>query len=74
MGAMQGHLEEARGLSAQLPREARPLMLPAVAVDLYLTALEKHDFNVFAAQLQNGGFTPLWYQVLVKYNLMLGKY
>ncbi|BDA44570.1 NADH dehydrogenase (ubiquinone) complex I, assembly factor [Coccomyxa sp. Obi] len=70
----KGHLEEARALSGQIPGEAKPLMLPAVAVDLYLAALEKHDFNVFATQLQSGGFTPLWYQILVKYNLMLGKY
>ena len=72
--AMQGHLDEARALSRQLPAEAKPLMLPAVAADLYLKALEKQDFNVFATQLQNGGFTPLWYQILVKYNLMLGKF
>ena len=71
---MQGHLDEARALSRQLPAEAKPLMLPAVAADLYLKALEKQDFNVFATQLQNGGFTPLWYQILVKYNLMLEKY
>lgn len=74
LNSMQGHLEESRALSGQLSAEAKPLMLPAVAVHLYLAALEKHDFNVFAPQLQKGGFTPLWYQILVKYNLTLGKY
>lgn len=76
MGVMhaQGHLDEARALSKQLPAEAKPLMLPAAAVDLYLKALEKHEFNAFAPQLQSGGFTPLWHQLLVKYNLMLGRF
>jgi hypothetical protein len=49
-------------------------MLPAVAVDLYRKALEKNEFNAFAPQLQTGGFTPLWHQLLVKYNLLLGNY
>ncbi|KAK9908552.1 hypothetical protein WJX75_009598 [Coccomyxa subellipsoidea] len=70
----KGHLDEARALSKQLPAEAKPLMLPAVAVDLYLKALEKNEFNAFAPQLQTGGFTPLWHQLLVKYNLLLGNY
>lgn len=67
-------MEEARKLSSQLPAVAKPLMLPSVAADLYLGALEKHDFNAFASELQNGGFTPLWHQLKVKYNLMFGSY
>jgi hypothetical protein len=58
-------------MSAQLPAHARPLMLPAVAVGLYLQALQRHDFNVFAPRLQkDGGFSPLWHQVLTKYKLV----
>lgn len=69
----QGHLEEANSLRKQLPAAARPLMLPAVATELYLDALEKHNFNAFAPELKGGGFTPLWHQLLIKYNLLLGR-
>ena len=71
---MQGHLEEARKLEPQLQKQAKPLLLPAVATDLYLSALEKQNFNVFAPQLQSGGFSPLWYQLQLKYNMFRGKF
>ena len=35
----------------------KTLLLPAVATDLYLQALEKQNFNVFAPELQGGGFS-----------------
>ena len=47
-------------------------MMPAVACGLYLSALEKHDFNAFA--LQSGGYSPLWYQLQVKYHLLRNIY
>lgn len=72
---MQGHLDQARAMSLQLPAHARPLMMPAVAAGLYLEALERLDFDVFAPQLQrDGGFSLLWYQLLIKYNLLRNTY
>lgn len=72
--SMQGHLDEARVLGPQLHRQASSLLLPAVATDLYLKALEKQNFNVFAPELQNGGFSPLWYQLQLKYKMLRGQF
>ena len=69
---VQGHLEEARALGPQLQKQARTLLLPAVAADLYLQGLEKQNFNVFAPELQGGGFSPLWYQLQLKYRMLRG--
>ena len=71
---MQGHLDEARALRPQLQGQAKNLLLPAVATDLYLRALEKQNFNVFAPELQGGGFSPLWYQLQLKYKMLRGQY
>lgn len=72
---VQGHLTQARAMSLQLPAHARPLMMPAVAAGLYLEALERLDFDVFAPQLQrDGGFSSLWYQLLTKYSLLRNAY
>jgi NADH dehydrogenase [ubiquinone] 1 alpha subcomplex assembly factor 6 len=72
---LQGHLEEARRLCGDIPAAARPLMLPAVAAGLYLKALERHNFNAFAPELgRSGAFSPLWHQLLVKWNLMRSTY
>lgn len=68
---LQGHLDEARSMSAQLPQAARPLMLPAIAAGLYLDALEMRNFDVFATELQaSGGFSPLWHNLVTKYKLL----
>ena len=71
---MQGHLDEARALRLQLQGQAKNLLLPAVATDLDLRALEKQNFNVFAPELQSGGFSPLWYQLQLKYKMLRGQY
>lgn len=71
---MQGHLDEARALKPQLQGQAKNLLLPAVATDLYLQALEKQNFNVFAPELQSGGFSPMWYQLQLKYMMLRGHY
>ena len=71
---MQGHLEEARALGPELQSQASTLLLPAVATDLYLKALEKQNFNVFAPELQCGGFSPLWYQLQLKYKMLRSQF
>ena len=68
--AVQGHLDEARAMSSNVPSIARPLLLPSVACGLYLQALERHDFDLFSPALQKGGFSPLWYQLQIKYSLV----
>ena len=71
---MQGHLDEARALAPQLQKQAKTLLLPAVSTDLYLKALEKQNFNVFAPELKDGGFSPLWYQLQLKYKMLRGQF
>ena len=61
-------------MAPELHKQARTLLLPAVATDLYLKALEKQNFNVFAPELQSGGFSPLWYQLQLKYKMLRGQY
>jgi hypothetical protein len=74
MCALQGHLDEARAMLDSVPAAARPLLLSSVACGLYLQALERHDFDLFSPALQKGGFTPLWYQLQIKWQLMRGRY
>eukprot|EP00884_Botryococcus_braunii_P001716 jgi/Botrbrau1/11545/Bobra.0393s0023.1 len=68
----KAHLDEARALREKLPRQALPLMLPAVGCSLYLDALEKADFD--ALSLQAGAASPLWYLLSLKYHLLRGTY
>lgn len=69
----KGHLTEARRLADKLPREARQLMLPALAVDAYLTALEKAGFDLYdPALLRVPNY--LSHVLSVKYNHMRGTY
>ena len=57
-------------MAAQLPPDARLLLLPAVAADLYLQALQRRGFDVFSPDLLNGGFSPLWHQLVTKYRML----
>lgn len=69
---LQGHLDDARDMAGKLPLTARPLLLPAVGTGLYLDALERADFDVFAPHLARGGFSPVWHQLAVKWKLLRG--
>lgn len=70
--SLQGHLDDARTMAADLPSAARPLLLPSVGTGLYLDALERADFDVFAPHLARGGASPLWHQLAVKWRLLRG--
>ncbi|KAK9803446.1 hypothetical protein WJX73_001804 [Symbiochloris irregularis] len=70
----KAHLEQAQDLRSKLPAEAVAMMMPAVTADLYLRALEKHQFNIFTPALANGGFSPLWYQLRLKYCMLRKTY
>ncbi len=52
----------------------RGVMLSSVGCDLYLGALERNDFDLFSPALRSGGFTPLRYQLQVKWNLFRNTY
>ncbi len=72
--AAKGHLDVARGHLKDVPAAARPLLLPALPSGLYLSALEKAEFNVFDAKLLRGGFSPLRYTLELKYKLLRGQF
>lgn len=57
-------------MAAQLPPDARLLLLPAVAADLYLRALQRRRFDLFSPDLRSGGFSPLWHQLVTKYRML----
>jgi NADH dehydrogenase [ubiquinone] 1 alpha subcomplex assembly factor 6 len=72
--AAKQHLDEARRLVGEGPPAARPLFAPAVATGLYLDALEKCGFNLFDQRMLRGAFTPLAYQLHLKWAQLRGKY
>ena len=73
--AAKQHLEAARAQAGGVPAGARALMLPALGADLYLRALEERGFDLFDPALQRGGgFSPLWYQLRLKYHLLRGTF
>jgi hypothetical protein len=57
-------------MAADVPREARPLLLSSVGTGLYLDALERAGFDPFGPNLAKGGFSPLWHQLVVKGRLL----
>ena len=71
---MQAHLDESRAMQAKVPKEARALMLPAVACGLYLNALQDNAFDVFSQNMLKGAFSPFWHQLQVKRHYLLGTY
>lgn len=73
--AAKGHLDEARALQGQIPWEARPLMLPAVACGAYLDRLQSQGYNALAPSLAKGSaFAPVWHQLKVRYRFMRGSF
>lgn len=71
---VQAHLDEARGFQQKIAKEAKPLMLPAVACGLYLDALQQSSFDVFAQPMLKPAYSPLWHQLQVKRHYLLGSY
>jgi hypothetical protein len=73
--AAKGHLDEARALTPKVPAAGRAALLPAVACDQYLAALEAKDFDVFDAGLATtGGIYPLMHMLKLKYHLLRSSY
>lgn len=72
---MQLHLEEARALCPQLPPAARMLLLPAVSVGMFLDALLSKDCNLLDQSMLAGrAYSPISYQLRLKWNIMRGTY
>ena len=71
---LQGHLDDARAMASDVPREARPLLLSSVGTGMYLDALERAEFDPFVPKLTKGGFSPLWHQLVVKTRLLRRTY
>lgn len=71
---LQAHLDEARAMQAKVPKQAKALMLPAVACGLYLDALQSNAFDVFSQGMLKGAFSPFWHQLQVKRHYVLGTY
>lgn len=69
---VQAHLDEARGMQKKIPKEGLPMMLAGLGTSLYLDALEKADFNVMA--MQGGGYSILWFMLLLQYHLRRGSF
>jgi NADH dehydrogenase [ubiquinone] 1 alpha subcomplex assembly factor 6 len=71
-------LAEARARRRDVPRAARPMLLPVVAAEDYLRALRAQGHDPFAPALQPrpGGaeVAPLGYQLRVKWRLLRGTY
>ncbi|XP_063236947.1 NADH dehydrogenase (ubiquinone) complex I, assembly factor 6 [Bacillus rossius redtenbacheri] len=65
------HLDKARSLGKQVPKEGRCLLLPAVAVGSYLDRLQAADFDVFHPRLrQRDSLLPLrlyWRKLFSEY-------
>jgi NADH dehydrogenase [ubiquinone] 1 alpha subcomplex assembly factor 6 len=73
--AAKAHLDEGRARAGDVPAAGRALMLPAVAAGMYLSALQRCDFDPFDARLQRGGgFSPLAYQLRLKWHLLRGTF
>ncbi|XP_062612938.1 NADH dehydrogenase (ubiquinone) complex I, assembly factor 6-like, partial [Saccostrea cucullata] len=58
------HLDKARSLKGNVPKEAIPVFLPSVFCDNYLTYLQKVDFNVFDPALNKKKF--LYHKLLLQ--------
>lgn len=72
----KGHLDEARALSSRLPRGAAAVLLPSLACEDYLTALEAANFDVFHPSLQpkGKGAAPLSYVLRIKWHMLRGTF
>lgn len=72
--SLQAHLDEARGFQQKVPKEAKALMLPAIACGLYLDALQQNSFDVFSQAMLKPPYSPFWHQLQVKRHYLLGSY
>ncbi|ERN15359.1 hypothetical protein AMTR_s00036p00156680 [Amborella trichopoda] len=70
------HLNKAQELISGVPKEAAPVLLHGVAVQVLLDSLERVRFNVFDPRLNRGilGVSPLWFQLKLKWYAWRGKY
>lgn len=70
------HLQKARQLAKTVPKEAIPVLLPAVPTQVLLDSLHRVNFDVFDSRLQRGvlGIPPLWFQLKLKWQSWRGKY
>lgn len=58
------HLMKARSISENVPKLARPALLPAITVYLYLERLQKVNYDVFHPSLQQRSwklFPQIWF-------------
>ncbi|KDD75367.1 hypothetical protein H632_c719p1, partial [Helicosporidium sp. ATCC 50920] len=58
-GDVQRHLDEASRAANELPETERLLFMPAVGARLWLRALEREKYELFASRMLRGGYTPL---------------
>ena len=63
-------LQAAREMQEQLPPSARLLLMPAVGTGMYLRTLEVKGFNLFDQKMLRGGYSPLAYQLRLKWALL----
>jgi NADH dehydrogenase [ubiquinone] 1 alpha subcomplex assembly factor 6 len=66
----EAHLHKARELASSVPKEAIPVLLPALPAQVLLDTLRRCEFNVFDPRLSRGvhGVSPLWYQLKLNWN------
>ena len=57
-----GHLEEAKKLLPDIPRESRPVLFPSIHCRMFLDALQNASFNPYHERLLEN-HTSLWYQL-----------
>lgn len=62
-------------MAGQLPPAARMLMLPALSADMFLDALLAKDCNLLDKDILGGRpYSPLAYQLRLKWNILRGTY
>lgn len=72
---LQLHLEEGRALQGSLPSPGRMLLLPAVGAGMFLDALLSRGCNLLDQDILAGrAYTPLQYQLKLRWNLFRGTY
>lgn len=72
----EAHLHKARELASSVPKEAIPVLLPALPAQVLLDTLRRCEFNVFDPRLSRGvhGVSPLWYQLKLNWNAWRSRY
>lgn len=70
------HLEKARALSKTVPKEAVPVLLPAVPAQVLLDSIRRCGFDVFDSRLRKGvvGVSPLWFQLKLQWHAWRSSY